>query len=440
MPILKVSLRYLLRYLLLAVLVLGLCLTWRAVLAQDSPVCRPEDFGALVDGQHKDTAAIQAAIAQCASSGGTVLLSGGTYLSAPIFLPSRVTLKVESGSILRGSQDFKDYRLPDDLETDLSRITYLSLVNATDATDIAITGQGIIDGAGQPWWEMEFQARRDGLPETRRPRLITLTRCQRIRVQDITLTNSPSFHLVPTFSDDIVIRNIKILAPDESPNTDGIDPIACHRVQIIRCRIDTGDDHIAIKAGGVDPNFPDRGSEDITVRQCTFLHGHGMAIGSGTRRGVRRVLVEDCRFRGGKHGIRIKSGRDRGGEVSQIIYRNLIMEDMGDDISITTYYPDVPATDEYQPIADLTPTFHDITITNLVAKGANQAGAIVGLPEKPLFNITLNQIQIEAAAGLRVRDAMIQTDDVLIQAERGEAIVFERGGRLRDAETTGMLR
>ena len=112
----------------------------------------------------------------------------------------------------------------------------------------------------------------------------------------------------------MVVSNVTILAPPGSPNTDAIDPSSCKNVLITRCRIDVGDDNVAIKSSHkvFGREFA---SEDITVTDCTFLHGHGVSIGSDTSGGVKNLLVKNCTFNGTTSGIRIKSGRDRGGRV-----------------------------------------------------------------------------------------------------------------------------
>jgi polygalacturonase len=395
-------------------------------------ICNVMEFGAQADGVHKDTIAIQAAIDRCAElGGGTVRLLSGRYLSAPIFLKSRVTLEISADAVLLGSLDITDYQvaLPNfSLEASEQ---FLGLVNAIEKTDVGIAGTGTIDGAGQLWWDLDRAARQRKEPETIRPRLVKFTRCQRVKVTDITLKNSPSFHLVPIFSEDIVIQNITIQAPPDSPNTDGIDLILSRRVQISGCKIDTGDDNIAIKSSVIDPAHPYAGSADITITDCSFLHGRGVAIGSGTRGGVNQVVVKHCWFRGTRSGLRIKSGRDRGGRVANIVYRDINMESVDTAISFTSYYPDLPQNDHPQAITATTPAFQDITITNLVAKGSTSAGLIVGLPEQPLFNIALNNVSIDAETGLVVRNATVQTTKMQVEVQAGDAFILEEKGRVK---------
>ena len=125
-----------------------------------------------------------------------------------------------------------------------------------------------------------------------RPRLIGLSNCQNLTVTGLTLTNSPSFHLVPSQCQNVVITKVKIKAPATSPNTDGIDPANCDGVTITNCRIDTGDDNIAIKGGRVSGALAGA-CQNITITGCTFLSGHGLSIGSETSSGVRNVAVSN---------------------------------------------------------------------------------------------------------------------------------------------------
>ena len=112
----------------------------------------------------------------------------------------------------------------------------------------------------------------------------------------MTIQNSASWQVVPYYSDDVVIRNSKILAPARSPNTDGIDPFSSSHVTISHMTIDVGDDNIAIKSGQPGSPGPDSPSTDITITDCTFLHGHGMSMGSEIAGGVQRVRAAPHSF------------------------------------------------------------------------------------------------------------------------------------------------
>jgi polygalacturonase len=365
------------------------------------------------DGRTKDTEAIQGAIDTCAAAGGGIVrLSPGTYLTAPISLRSHITFEIMADATLLGSTDFCDYLPTPCVDTGRR----LALVSTVDATDVAIVGDGTIDGQGQPWWEHRNDPR---------PRLVTFDRCQRIRVEGITLTNSPSFHLVPNDSQDVLIQDLTIQAPPNSPNTDGIDPSACRGVVIRRCLIDVGDDNIAIKSGHANPQDPDAAAADITIEDCTFLHGHGMSIGSETNGGVRNVTVRRCTFDGTTNGIRIKSARGKGGEVSCVTYHDLTMHNVDWPIVFTGYYPRIPppGQDLGEEVTDRTPRYHDISVYDLTATddraGQRNAGQLIGLPESPLSNIWLANVSIEGSRrGVEIRNASVNTCNVQITPPR----------------------
>ncbi|MDE3187021.1 MAG: glycoside hydrolase family 28 protein [Acidobacteriota bacterium] len=393
--------------------------------------CNPHAYGAKGDGVAKDTAAIQAAIDACASrGGGTVTFTAGTYLSAPIVIKSGVTLHLDKGATLLGSSDHQDYppraefRLPD----------LQPLVSAIDASNIAITGEGVIDGAGESWWREARSIKDHGILGTGhpRPKLIIFDHCRHVRVEGITIQNSPMWQLVPYYSDDVVIRNIRILAPAHSPNTDAIDPFASSHVVIDHVYADVGDDDVAIKSGAINSPGPDSPSRDITITHCTFMHGHGLSVGSEIAGGAQNIRAEDIHFEGTDNGIRIKANRDRGNDVGHLVFRDIEMKNVKNALIISEYYPKVlpPAQESAQPITRLTPHFHDIKLENVTATGVENAGAIAGLPESPVRSVVLRNVRISARRGLTIGHADVSGDDVVVKVTEGDAIVKAAGANV----------
>jgi polygalacturonase len=396
--------------------------------ASAATVCNARDYGAAGDGKTKDTHAIQSAIDACAKKGGgTVRLTSGTFLTGPIVLKSRITLEVETGATLLGSQDKTDY--PEMQE--MREKPLQPLIGATNVAHIAIRGGGIIDGAGQPWWADVYSRKNlPNFPASMRPRLILLDHCKHVLIEGVTVQNSASWQIVPYYSDDVTIRNGSVLAPARSPNTDGIDPFSSHHVTISHMTIDVGDDNVAIKSGQPGSHGPDDPSTDITITDCTFLHGHGMSIGSEIAGGVQNIRVERVHFKGTASGVRIKSNRDRGGDIGNFDFRDLTMEDVGTPVLVTEYYPKIPDHDAAQPLTRLTPRFHDIRITNLTATGAKQAGIVVGLPESPITTISLNNVHIEAQKGMTISDAAVTAHDLDVKVADGEAVTLLENARI----------
>ena len=380
------------------------------------------ELGAKGDGKTMDTEAIQKAFDECAKAGGgTVVLGEGVYLSKPVFFrSSHTTLKLEEGATLQATDGPEDFAAPG------KPGAVTAFINASGLTNIAILGEGKIDGAGARWWAPVKAAKKSGAPETqRRPRMIILSDCKGVRVEGVTLQNSPSFHLVPTGSEDVVIEGVTIRAPADSPNTDAIDPSACRNVRISHCTLDVGDDNVALKAGRAVPGRA-AACENITVSDCTLLHGHGMSIGSETAGGVKNFTVERCTFNGTTSGIRIKTGRERGGLVEDITYRDLTMTNVDWPISITCYYPKVPATDAAQPVTATTPVFRKIKIINVTASSLRTAGQIVGLPESLISEVVLENVHLSAPTGMTIRNAReIDFKNVKIEVTKGEPLLLE---------------
>jgi polygalacturonase len=399
---------------------------------QASTSCDPRAFGAKGDGSTKDTAAIQKAIDACAAKGGgTVVLGAGTYVSGPIVLKSNTTLQLNQGATLFGSPDHADYpaitmfHLPD----------LQPLVSATNASNVAIVGEGTIDGNGESWWQ-EARAIKDhgvlgnGHP---RPKLIIFDHCKNVRVEGVTIQNSPMWQLVPYYSDNVVIRKVRILAPQHSPNTDAIDPFSSSNVVIDHVYADVGDDDVAIKSGPINSPGPDDPSRNITITDCTFMHGHGLSIGSELAGGAQNIRAERISFEGTDNGIRVKSNRDRGNDVGNFVFRDITMKDVKNPIIISEYYPKVmpPADEAAQPVGRLTPHFHDIVLENVTATGAEVAAAIVGLPESPVKNVVLKNVKISAETGMTVGYADVTLEGLDIKVSKGEAVTKMAGAELK---------
>ena len=275
-------------------------------------VCNVKEYGAKGDGSSKDTAAIQKAINDCAGKGGgTVVLDGApVFVTAPILLRSHITLVIAAGTTLAGSTDHDDY--PD--KEEFKDHGKQALLTATNAEDITINGGGVIDGRGESWWQKPFDPR---------PRLVVFDHCKHILMQNITVQNSPMWQIVPYYSDDLTFRTLKVLAPQHSHNTDGIDPFSSTNILIDHVTIDTGDDNVAIKSGQPGSPGPDAPSRNIVITDSTFLHEHGLSIGSEIAGGVQNVHAERIHFKGTDQGIRIKSARDRGNVHRRMFIRHV---------------------------------------------------------------------------------------------------------------------
>jgi lysophospholipase L1-like esterase len=395
------------------------------------------DLGAKGDGQSLDTAAIQQALDRCGQAGGGVVrLPAGTYRSKPLTLRSQTTLQLDAGAKLLATDEPADF-------AGANPASFIPFIGGSRLTNVAIIGPGVVDGAGAKWWVPAEAARRKTPGYTLpRPNLIGLTRCHGLRVENITLQNSPKFHFVPSECEDVLVTNVTITAPAGSPNTDAIDPSACRHVLITHCRLDVGDDNVAIKAGRK-VEGREFACEDITVRDCTFLHGHGMSIGSETSGGVRNVVVRDCTFENTENGLRIKSQRGRGGLVENVTYSNITMKNVDPAITFTCYYMNNSKGDPVQPAAprpeptpnsERIPLYRNIVVRNLQASCPDNTGVILGLPDSPIQNVTLDNVCITAARGLTIHNARA------IQAEHSTIITREGPpALLENAQVEGLV-
>ena len=264
-----------------------------------------------------------------------------------------------------------------------------SLVSATNAENVSITGEGTIDGNGESWWQMARSVHDAGVmgnPHPR-PRLVVFDHCKHVRVEGVTIQNSPMWQLVPYYCDDVVIRNIRVLAPQHSPNTDAVDPFSSSNVRIDHLYADVGDDDIAIKSGAINSPGGDDPSRDITITDCTFLHGHGLSIGSEIAGGARNILAERIHFDGTDNGIRVKANRDRGNDVANLVFRDIDMKDVQKPARDQRVLSPHPAPRRRRGAAASHATHASLPqhrAQNVTATGASMDGAIVGLPEAPV--------------------------------------------------------
>ncbi|MGH7943238.1 MAG: glycoside hydrolase family 28 protein [Limisphaerales bacterium] len=396
------------------------------------------DYGAKPDGGTLDTAAIQRALDDCGQAGGgTVEFPAGIYLSQPIVLRGPTTLRLDPGATLLAVTNQSDFmRTPGNWLNATSSGDFVPFISGKNLKDIIFTGGGTIDGNGRVWWP-EAEKARERVPgyTLPRPNLVVLQRCKDVALENITLQNSPKFHFVPDDCQDVVVSNVTILAPEHAANTDAIDPSDSRDVLITRCRIDTGDDNVAIKAGHRAPGRK-FASEDITISDCLFLHGHGVSIGSETSGGVRNVTVTHCDFDGTENGLRIKSQRGKGGLVENIVFEDIRMTNVNPAVTFTCYYMansagdpvqrSAPELDTAQRFTKETPVFRDIYVRNLTASCERGAGIIMGLPESVISNVVFRNVKISAITGMKIENAKgVRFIKSSVRAEEGRPFIIK---------------
>eukprot|EP00850_Spirogloea_muscicola_P007077 SM000035S13057 [mRNA] locus=s35:129946:133091:- [translate_table: standard] len=280
-----------------------------------------QSYGAKGDGQSNDASAVLAAMqAACsASGGGTVLFPGsgdflisGIDFSGPCAGP--LTILVD-GTILAPQQPSN---WPQPLPQALIQINYVD--------NLSIVGPGTIDGQGQVWWQ-EY-----GLGS--RPHLVMVNQAKNLQIKGVTIQNSPWFHLFMSYCQGVVIDGIEILAPADSPNTDGIHVGYVSDVLINNAHIDNGDDCVSIATG----------TSDISITNMYCAHGHGVSIGSLGRDQssacVNGVTVSDCTFSATQNGARIKTWSGGKGTVQNVVFKDLTMINAANPIIIDQNYCD----------------------------------------------------------------------------------------------------
>lgn len=418
------------------------------------------EIGADYSGNKLNTSLINKTICDLSDNGGgTLYFPSGVYLTGSIEMKSNITLELEAGAVLKFSDNFDDY-LPfvDVRHEGVMMKSFRPLIYAVDAENITIKGEGTLDGQGKAWWTEFFRIyvdlQKNGVKDLNkyqpmwdkendvkrlyaetnedwhstlkrrffRPPFIQPIRCNRVRIEGVKIINSPFWTVNPEFCDNVNIHGVTI-DNKPSPNTDGINPESCRNVHISNCHISVGDDCITIKSGrdlqARRLNVP---CENITITNCTMLSGHGgVVIGSEMSGGIKKVVISNCIFDGTDRGIRLKSTRGRGGVVEDIRVSNVVMNNIGQEaIVFNLRYSQMPKENK----TDRTPEFRRITIDGLMGYDVKTPIKIIGLPEAPISDITLKNIDIrnaksdcifEDCSNLRINDVFVDGKEIKLK-------------------------
>lgn len=407
-------------------------------------------YGADPADKVKTSAAIKAAIKACsASGGGRVLVPAGIWPTGGIRLLSKVDLHVAEGATLRFSTAPEDY-LPMVLTRfeGVECMNYAPLIYALDATDIAITGPGTLDGAADRsnWWgwiytdDQKIKAgRREGLerltrmaeqgapPAERlmgpgaylRPSFIQPYRCRNVLIDGPKVIASPMWLIHPVLCINVTIRGVTLNSL--GPNSDGCDPESCRDVLIERCDFTTGDDCIAIKSGrnhdGRRVNVP---SENIVVQQCRMRDGHGgVSLGSEASGGIRNVYVRDCRMGGSDllRALRLKSNSWRGGYIENVLFRDVVVDGVGEGVlEISLLYSERGMKPNEGPFPPR--RVGGVTMRNVRSGSSLYALDIRGYAELPIDAVRIIDCTFEKVKrGNRLEHAQVQAQGMTINGE-----------------------
>lgn len=437
-------------------------------------------YGAVSNIKHVNTSNIQSAIDNAhKNGGGVVLVPSGLWITGPLQIKSNVNLHLAKGALLQFSDDRLQYPIVETTWEGQVAYRCQAPLSARNQTNVAITGEGTIDGAGHVWksvkkskltdsqWQSLIQsggvhdgktwfpsqaskighesswankitegktmADYESVRDFLRPNFVSFINCDVVLIDGPTFNNSPAWTLHPLMCRHTSILNATVINPWYGQNNDAIDLESCRYGILDNCTFDTGDDAITIKSGR-DAEGRKRGiaTENFIITNTTVLHGHGgFVIGSEMSGGVNNLFVNNCTFLGTDIGLRFKTTRGRGGSVHDIFISNIHMTKIvGEAILFDMYYAakdpisllgDDQAAPEIkeEPITEATPEFKDFYMENIHCIGASAAIVMNGLPEKNIENIQIVNASFQSNQGLKINDAhkIIIKDIVLTHKE-----------------------
>lgn len=386
-------------------------------------------FGAVGDGLTLNTKAIQSAIDRCATNGGgVVVIPPGIYLSGAIFLKQDVDLRIDKNGVLKGTTNMDDYPAVATRWEGEERQWTSALVNAFDLHNFTLSGEGMIDGSGEKWVELNRDKKlvvSAGQVVYGRPRLIAVQNCKNSEVSGLNLKNQACWCLFVLYSEKIEIKNLTIRAEHNIPMSDGMDIDSDKEIHIIGCDIDVNDDCIAIKSGkDEDGRRVNRPCEEILVEKCTFRYGHGgVSMGSEMSGGIRNVTIQNCVMEADNWApIRFKCQPSRGGIVENITYRNIQLKDTRKAFEFNMEWRMVNP----RPASDPLPVFRNIKIINVSGTAAN-VGDMHGLKDSPIRNVIFENCNITAKRGFVLDNVEgLDLSGLKIRVSEGEPIIWKK--------------
>ncbi|MBK6750481.1 MAG: glycoside hydrolase family 28 protein [Acidobacteria bacterium] len=376
-------------------------------------------FGAKAGGQVDCRDAINKAIDACSKAGGgRVVVPAGEFLTGAIRLRSNVDLHVSKGATLKFATDAKAYMPIVHTRWEGMELMHLSpLIFAYQETNIAITGEGTLDGQGKAFfWKWHGNPRYGGNPEVMsqraaraklyefmdrnapveerifggekdylRPQFIQPYKCKNVLIEGVKIIDSPMWEVHPVLCENVIVRNLHIAT--HGPNNDGCDPESCKDVLIDNCFFDTGDDCIAIKSGrnndGRRLNTP---TENVIIRNCTMRDGHGgITVGSEISGGVRNVFAHDNKLDSPDlwTAIRFKNNASRGGKLENFYYKNNTIGTVSRAVIEIDFNYEEGAKGAHIPLV------RNVRIDGLTCGTGNRAVDLQGLDNAPIYDVSL---------------------------------------------------
>lgn len=379
-------------------------------------------YGAVGGTQAESTDAIRAAIEACSKAGGgRVVVPHGEFKTGAIRLRSNVNLYLSKGAVLKFSTEPKAYLPLVHTRWEGMELMHLSpFIYAFEESNIAITGEGTLDGQGKSFfWKWHGNPRYGGDPAVLsqradraklyemmnknvpvservfgeghylRPQFIQPCRCKNVLIEGVTIVDSPMWEVHPVLCENVTVRKLNISS--HGPNNDGCNPESCKDVLIEDCFFDTGDDCIAIKSGRNDDgrrlNTP---SENIIVRNCVMKDGHGgITVGSEISGGVRNIFAHDCKLDSADlwTALRVKNNASRGGKLENFYFRNITVG------QVSRAVVEIDFNYEEGAKGDHIPVMRNYVVEDLKCTTGNRAVDLQGLDNAPIYDVRLKNCE-----------------------------------------------
>src|SRR6478672_10941566 len=382
---------------------------------RDFPITK---FGAKAGIENDSTPAIAAAIDACSKAGGgRVVVPVGQFSTGAIHLKSNVNLYLTKGSTLKFSPDARKYPIVLTRWEGMELMSFSAFVYAYDQQNIAITGEGTLDGGAdkEHWWLWHgnpehgwktgmpnqkaaraklYKMMQDGVPAKDRvfgegsflrPNFIQPFKCKNVLIEGVSITNSPMWEIHPVLCENVTVRKVHINS--HGPNNDGCDPESCKNVLIEDCTFDTGDDCIAIKSGrNEDGRRIGVPMENIIIRGCQMKDGHGgITVGSEISGGVRSLFAENNRLDSPNldHALRVKNNAARGGLLENFYFRDIQVGQVKHALITIDFNYEEGAKGKFKPV------MRGFNVER-VTSGKSQYGVdIQGLDGAPVEDLTI---------------------------------------------------
>ena len=447
------------------------------------------DVGGKPDGISLNTEAFEKAMKSLSDKGGgTLIVPKGIWFTGPIVFRSNINMHLEKGALILFSPDFNLYPLVETVFEGLDTRRCQSPISGRNLQNVAITGQGSIDGSGDAWrplkkekvtermWKQkvasggvvrsgnywfptaaslkghemsDMNVPRKDMTDTQwleikdflRPVMISFIECKNVLLEGVLFENSPAWNIHPLMCENVIIDGIYVKNPSYSQNGDGLDLESCVNSIVVNSTFDVGDDAICIKSGkDEDGRRRGRPTVNLIVDNCKVFHGHGgFIVGSEMSGGVRNVSVRNCQFLGTDVGLRFKSNRGRGGVVENIYISDIYMFNITTDSFLFDLYyggksasesladGDVtPVAEKIPPVTEETPVFRNIFVKDIVSRNARRAMFFNGLPEMKIENIEVENAFITAEYGAELSNSNnVKFKNVHVEPLKGAALILK---------------